>query len=247
MNPQFADKCNTRWNRNLPPHAASILHATTGIMLELREFHKSTSEGNGKEELGDLLYFVHMIWHDIGRPELETAGDIVAGSLDDAIYTLAEEAKRYAVYWTPEKDAHLRKCVTEALADLDRGLHRHFGDQLEPAMEANDRKLTTRYGGTTFVAEKATERDLDKEMAALAGGIRNVSIESTNVIHGRTQDEPKNVLSIIYLRSTGENALPLPSTSDDGRDDFAAPPRPGSGDGSDDLADHNAAQADEGH
>lgn len=195
MNPQFADKCNTRWNRNLPPHAASILHATTGIMLELREFRKATCVNNSKEELGDLLYFVHMIWHDIGRPELETTGDIVAGSLDDAIYTLAEEAKRYAVYWSPEKDSLLRYRVQEALNDLNKGFAQKFVvASLRDAMEANDRKLTARYGGATFVAEKATERDLDKEMAALA-----------------------------------------------------APPRPGSGDGSDDLADHNAAQADEGH
>lgn len=195
MNPQFADKCIARWNRNLPSHAGSILHATAGILLELREFRKSTSEGNGKEELGDLLYFVHMIWHDIGRPELETAGDIVAGSLDDAIYTLAEEAKRYAVYWTPEKDSLLRLQVHAALNDLNKGFAQNFvAATIRDAMEANDRKLTARYGGATFVAEKATERDLDKEMAALA-----------------------------------------------------APPRPGSGDGSDDLADHNAAQADEGH
>ncbi len=304
MTPEiFTAKCAARWRRDLPPHAASILHAALGLVLEMEELNASEEVTNTKAEVGDILFFYSMLRHDSGM-----LPPVIMSECDPnwmlRVYDVAEAAKRYAVYWTPEKAAPLQAALQEALNKLWASLVYVWGyENLISAMEANDRKLTARFGGAGFSAEKAVDRSHENEMKA---------IEEKSSVYGIMPTPPGNVIPILYRKKVKQPQL---STYDRVTKELAdlaiskrpfyyqivvsdftvmesaclvnfiahladryglymqrtsainpatgkfhdvlnvwrktdglplARPNPGSGDGSDDLADHNAAQADEG-
>ena len=166
---QFTKHALALWRTDPPPHAASVLHAALGLVLELQEYAAARTPENQLEELGDILFYLHILWNEIGYSEPNTHSFIQTRDLSpiEAVHNAAEAAKRYAVYHTHEKDAVLRKALFDALRDLSDKLEHDFNpDELDDARAANGRKLAARYPAG-FDPLKAVDRDLTLEAKAL--------------------------------------------------------------------------------
>lgn len=166
---QFTQHALILWRADPPPHATSVLHAALGLVLELQEFAAARTPENQLEELGDILFYLHILWNEIGYSEPNTRGFIQTRDLSpiEAVHNAAEAAKRFAVYYSAEKDLALRENLRLALRELSAKLEHDFSaDALADARAANGRKLAARYPAG-FDPLKAVDRDLTLEAKAL--------------------------------------------------------------------------------
>lgn len=165
-------------------NSKDLAHAALGIVTELHELSEYNSRANLIEELGDLTFYgkaLAIVLSDAGyqRPSAEAVAERAAGcALDEDVAaattnTLLDITKRWVGYGrapTPEQGAEAWVCglalATSVMAVLDDVLVNE-GVSVEDIFRANVMKLYERYQGVKFSADRAINRDVDREREVL--------------------------------------------------------------------------------
>lgn len=148
------------------------IHATLGMSSELAEL--LASDANIKEEIGDMFWYLNVACDSFGltleyvyktaqaycysnyRPDL---------TLVRGISILSDIVKRDKFYGKQETD---RFKIITPLVEIAKGLIGFLDSiTLEQVLEANIKKLETRYPDLRFDSNHAINRNLDKENEAL--------------------------------------------------------------------------------
>lgn len=150
-------------------------HALLGITSEIAEVRDTTETPDLVEEYGDMFWYLNL-----GCAALNTSIDEIeligyeGDALDpiDAIVIqqgiIADKLKR-AIYYGKEFEYD---DVLKALAKIKINLIiacEDIEENYEDVLDANIRKLSQRYPDLKFDAERAINRDLEKEKKALQG------------------------------------------------------------------------------
>lgn len=152
------------------------IHATLGMSSELAEL--LASDANIKEEVGDIFWYLNVACDSFGftlEYVFKTAKSYYHSSLRPdlalirGISFLSDVVKRDKFYGKEETDKFK---ILAPLVEIARGLIGFLGYDSEPltieqVLEANIKKLETRYPDLRFDSDHAINRNLDKENEAL--------------------------------------------------------------------------------
>jgi len=159
-------------------------HAVLGLVTESHEYLTAADKVNAVEEVGDLMFYLEAL-RQVLDDHSPTTEDDVLKHYNEVLSTLQGDvnltamhaewldlAKRWIGYGkapTMSTSILLAEATAMLTITIPAGILNDDDYDLDDAILINVRKLLKRYNGMTFSADRAVNRDLTAERAALEG------------------------------------------------------------------------------
>jgi hypothetical protein len=154
----------------------ALLHGAIGLVTEASELLQALAVDADKidrpnliEELGDIEWYLALVYREVGMRQIDQAPRVTTPPLDTAIAIVVASSEvldiiKKSIYYSREVDY---SAVTEALSRAEwllAVIRLHFGLDRAEIQRLNIEKLQKkRYKKGKFTAEEATNRDLAAE------------------------------------------------------------------------------------